>query len=324
MKVRIAALVLPLVLFALPALAQPAPTPPAQTTLDVQKLGEGVWAAEADKGANVAWFVVSDGVVVVDSGNDEATARLALEKIAETTGKPVRHLVITHAHGDHANGAAVFAAAGAEIVCHENGAAAITSVLRRPGAATTKASPGVLAISDRLAFFGGSRRAAVYYLGPGHTTGDLIVLLPEDRILFAGDLVVNGRLPYLQSPDADPQGWEQILVRLTALDVEKVFPGHGKVGTRQSIADSLAYLRKVNELAKLFIQTRVPDELYDMKLREPDNRIANVSVSPDHVANVRAAVKLERARLEKPAATPGPSGAKPGATPASPKTPKKG
>ncbi len=323
MKVRIAALVLLLASIALPAPAQPAPTPPAPPTLNVQKLGEGVWSAEADRGANVSWFLVSDGVVVVDSGNDEATARLALAKIAETAGKPVRHLVITHAHGDHANGAAVFAAAGAEIVCHENGAAAIASLLRR-GAAPSKPSPGVLAISERLVFFGASRRAAVYFLGPGHTNGDLIVLLPEEKILFAGDLVVNGRLPYLQSPDADPRGWEQILVRLAALDVEKVAPGHGKVGTRQSIGDSLAYLRKINELATLFIQTRVPDELYEPKLKEPDNRIANVSVSPDHVANVRAAVKLERARLEKPAATPGPSGAKPTATPASPKTPKKG
>jgi cyclase len=316
MKVRIAALILPLAFFALPA--------PAQPTLNVQKLGDGVWSAEADKGANVAWFVISDGVVVVDSGNDEATARLALEKIAETAGKPVRHLIITHAHGDHANGAAVFAAAGAEVICQENGAAAVASVLRRPAAAPSKPSAGVVAISDRLAFFGGSRRAAVYFLGPGHTNGDLIVLLPEEKILFSGDLVVNGRLPYLQSPDADPRGWEQILVRLAALDVDKVAPGHGKVGTRQSIADSLAYLRKVNELATLFIQTRVPDELYEAKLREPDNRITNVSVSPDHIANVRAAVKLELARLEKPAATPGPSGAKPGPTPASPKTPKKG
>ncbi|MCA1580882.1 MAG: MBL fold metallo-hydrolase, partial [Acidobacteria bacterium] len=162
-------------------------------------------------------------------------------------------------------------------------------------------------------------RAAVYFLGPGHTNGDLIVLLPEEKILFSGDLVVNGRLPYLQSADSDPHGWEQILTRLATLDVEKIVPGHGKVGTRQSVGDSLAYLRKINELSKLFIETRVPDELYEMKLREPDNRITNVIVGPDHIANVRAAVKLERARLEKASAAPTP-GAKPGpkATPARP------
>ncbi|MFN2635292.1 MAG: MBL fold metallo-hydrolase, partial [Thermoanaerobaculia bacterium] len=290
--------------------------PAAGPALTVQKLAEGVWMAEAEQGANVGWFLVSDEVVVVDSGNDAATARAVLGKIAETAGKPVKFVVVTHAHGDHAAGAPVFAAAGAQIVCHENSAASIAFLLSggKPGS-----SLGVLGVSDRLVYFGGSRRAAVYFLGPGHTNGDLIVLLPEEKILFSGDLVVNGRLPYLQSADSDPHGWEQILTRLATLDVEKIVPGHGKVGTRQSVGDSLAYLRKINELSKLFIETRVPDELYEMKLREPDNRITNVIVGPDHIANVRAAVKLERARLEKASAAPTP-GAKPGpkATPARP------
>lgn len=288
------------------ALASHAQTPAAGATpaLTVQKVAEGVWMAEAEQGANIGWFLVSDEVVVVDSGNDAATARAVLAKVAETAGKPVKFVVVTHAHGDHAGGVAVFAAAGAQILCHENSAAAIAYVLSggKPGA-----SAGVLGISDRLVFFGGSRRAAVYYLGAGHTNADLIVLLPEEKILFSGDLVVNGRLPYLQSGDADPHGWEQILTRLASLDVEKVVPGHGKVGTRQSVGDSLSYLRKINELSKLFIQTRVPDELYEMKLREPENRITNVIVGPDHISNVRAAVKLERARLDKAAATPTPS-----------------
>lgn len=316
MKVRIFAFALVLVSSPFAAAAQP--------TLNVQKLSEGVWVAEPEQGANVSWFVVSDGVVVIDSGNDAAIARAVLEKIAETAGKPVRYLIVTHAHGDHANGVSVFAASGTQIVCHENSAAAVAYLAHGASGGPAKpAGPGVLAISDRLVFFGGSRRAAVYFLGPGHTNGDLVVLLPEEKILFAGDLVVNGRLPYLQSADADPRGWEEILKRLATLDVEKVVPGHGKPGTRQSVADSLAYIRKVNELATDFIRTRVPDDLYEMKLREPDNRIQNVIVGPDHIANVRAAVKLERARLEKPAATPGPAGAKPTATPAPPRAPAK-
>lgn len=283
---------------------------PAQPKVEVQKITEGVWAAIPEAGANVGWFLASDGVVVVDSGNDAETARVVLQKIAETTGgKPVRYLVITHAHGDHASGAPVFAAAGARVICHENTAAALTNLLRAARVSDAKDSQaGVLAVSDRLVFFGGSRRAAVYYLGAGHTNGDLVVLLPDEKILFSGDLVVNGRLPFLQSVDADPRGWENILTRLATLDVDTLVPGHGSVGTRQGVADTLAYLRKVNSLATLFIETKVPDELYEMKLREPDNRMVNVDVSPGHIANVRAAVKLERARLEKLSApTPGPA-----------------
>jgi cyclase len=273
----------------------------AQSKMNVVKLAEGVWTAEVDGGANVGWFLASDGVVVVDSGNDAATARAILEKIAETAGKPVRYLVLTHAHGDHAGGIPTFAAAGARIVCHENAAPAAASLLVAPAG---KISEGVIAISDRMVFFGGARRAAVYFLGAGHTNGDLVVLLPEEKVLFAGDLVMHGKLPYLQSPDADPRGWEQILTRLAALDVARVVPGHGTVSERQAIADTLAYLRKVNQLATDFIRTSVPDALYEMKLREPDNRIENVVVGADHIANVRAAVKLERARLEREAQRP--------------------
>jgi cyclase len=285
----------------------------AQPKMNVVKLAEGVWAAEMDAGANVGWFLASDGVVVVDSGNDAATAKAVLEKIAETAGKPVRYLVLTHAHGDHAGGIPTFAAAGARILCHENAAPAAASLLQAPAG---KTSEGVIAISDRMVFFGGARRAAVYFLGAGHTNGDLVVLLPEEKILFAGDLVMHGKLPYLQSADADPRGWEQILTRLAGLDVAKVVPGHGTVSERQAIGDTLAYVRKVNQLATDFIRTSVPDELYEMKLREPDNRITNVVVGADHIANVRAAVKLERARLEKQAEKP-----KPASTPAPTKPP---
>ncbi|MEO8433116.1 MAG: MBL fold metallo-hydrolase [Acidobacteriota bacterium] len=307
MKIRIVALAL--LLISLPLAAS------AQAKLNVHKVAEGVWTADAEQGANIGWFLVSDGVVVVDGGNDTAIARAALEQIAATAAKPVRYLVLTHAHADHAGGIPVFAAAGAQIICHENSAAAAAYLLQSaPAAAGARTSPGVLAISERLVFFGASRRAAIYYLGPGHTQGDLVVLLPEDKILFSGDLVVNGRLPYLQSADADPRGWEQILARLGSLDVTTVLPGHGAAGTMQSVGDTLAYLRKVNALATDFIRTKVPDDLYEMKLREPDNRIQNVTVGPEHIANVRSAVKLERARLEKastaPTPTPSPSAPK--------------
>jgi glyoxylase-like metal-dependent hydrolase (beta-lactamase superfamily II) len=282
----------------------------AQTNVSVQKVAEGVWMATPDRGANVGWFVASDGVVVVDSGADAETAKTILGKVAETANKPVRFVVITHAHGDHAGGVAVFAAAGARVVCHENAAAPIAGLIAQARAADPKsADAGVLAVSERLAFLGGPRRAAIYHLGPGHTNGDLIVLLPEEKILFSGDLVLNGRLPYLQSADADPRGWEQILNRLAALDVAKIVPGHGDLGTRQAISDTYGYIHKVNELATQFIRSKVPDDLYEMRLRDPENRIENVSVNADHIANVRAAVKLELARLAaaaKVTPTPGP------------------
>lgn len=270
----------------------------AQGKLAVQKVAEGIWGAQTEQGSNVGWVLLGDWVLAVDSGSDAETAKSVLQKIAETAGKPVRYIVITHAHGDHAGGVGAFAAAGAQVVCQESAASPIASLLARN---PSRSGPPLLAFSERMLLYAGSRRAAIYWLGAAHTAGDLIVYLPDDKVLFTGDLVLNGRLPYMQSSDMDPKGWELILRRLAALDAEKFVPGHGAIGPRQGIADTLTYVHKVNELASLFIETRVPDEAYPFKLAEPGNRIESVSVTDEHIANVRAVVRHERARLDKPA-----------------------
>jgi glyoxylase-like metal-dependent hydrolase (beta-lactamase superfamily II) len=274
-----------------------------QPAYSVQKVGDGIWAAQPANGANVGWFLLGNEVVVVDSGPDAASAKFLLEKIAETAGKPVRYLIITHAHGDNAGGASVFAAAGARIIADEHAATGIAGVLQRAESAPNP----FLVLSERLSFVGGPRRVGILWLGAGHSASDLVIVLPDDKVLFTGDLVTTARLPFMQSPDCDPKNWEKILPRLAALDADRIVPGHGDIGPRQGIADTLAYVRKVNSLAKQFIQQRIPDELFDARLRDPDNRIEHVAVTPDHVANVRAVVKREKAALEKkPEATPTP------------------
>jgi cyclase len=276
----------------------------AQPVYGVQKVADGVWAAQPDNGANVGWFLLGDEVVVVDSGPDAAAAKVLLQKIAETAAKPVRYLIITHAHGDHAGGAPTFAAAGARIIADEHAATGIAGLLQRADAPPNP----FLAISERLSFLGGRRRVGISYLGPGHTSSDLVIILPDDKVLFTGDLAVTGRVPFMQSPDADPKNWEKILPRLAAIDADRIVPGHGEIGPRQGIADTYAYVKKVNALAAQFIQQRIPDELFEARLRDPNNRIENVPVTPEHIANVRAVVKLEKEASEKAtAATPTPA-----------------
>jgi cyclase len=281
----------------------------AQDRPPVQKLAEGVWAAPTDNGSNVGWFLMGDGVIVVDTGKDAAAARQILREVAETAKKPVRYVVITHGHGDHAGGAKTFAEAGAQIISQENAAPSVLSVLNPAtgsGASSPATRTGVMAVADRLMLVGGPRRAEIYWLGSAHTRGDLVVLLPQDKILFAGDLATNAVLPYMRSADVDPAGWEQVLPRLAAAPVERMVPGHGEIGPSQGIADTLAYVRRVNGLATQMLQTKVPEEFIHIELRKPENRIENVPFSDDHVANVKAVMQKERDRLAKPTASPAP------------------
>jgi len=276
----------------------------AQDRAPLQKMAEGVWASPTDNGSNVGWFTLGDGVVVVDAGRDAAAARRILKDVAETAAKPVRYVVITHAHGDHAGGARTFAEAGAQIICQENAAPGVLASLN-PSGSPAGQRLGVVAVADRLMFVGGSRRAEIYWLGTAHTRGDLVVLLPQEKVLFSGDLALTASLPFMRSPDADPPGWERTLPRLAAAPVETMVPGHGQIGPRAGIADTLAYVRRVNALSTQLLQARVPEEYVHVELRKPENRIENVAVSDDHVANVKAVMKLETERVAK--ATPSPA-----------------
>ncbi len=286
----------PVLLLLLPAAAK-AETP---KVTNVEKVVDGVWMAQTSQGSNAGWFLVGDEVVAVDSGSDPATGSALLEKIQETTHKPVRYLIVTHAHGDHAGGAGAFAAAGAEVVCQENIVPALVPIV----VPASKTKSGVMSFSDRLALLGGARRVAVYYLGPAHSAGDIVVYLPEEKTLFAGDVVLATGAPYMQSPDVDPDGWEKILERLGQLDVEKVVPGHGGLGPRKAIANTFAYIKKINDAARIIVDENVNENLIEARLRQSDVGIDAALITPDLLANVRAAVRAEKKKPAPPKAKP--------------------
>jgi len=304
MRVRVPAALAGLVLLAAPVLAQP--------KVKVDKLADGVWAGEPEKGANVGWFLLGDGVVAVDSGSDAANGTAILKAIAESTGgKPVRTLVVTHAHADHAGGARAFAAAGARVLCQENIAGQVLAFVTQPPASgddpmagKTGLRPTVESIAERVILLDGLHTAQIFFLGAAHTKGDLVVYLPVDKVLYAGDLASNGRIPYLGSSDVDPMGWERALAMLSHVPVDKLVPGHGGIGSTAGLNDSLAYLVAVNGLVKKFLDANYRDDMLDAQIRAPENEVPNVQVSEAHVANVKAAVRAEREKLARPTPTP--------------------
>ena len=317
-----AALALAAALAALPALAQTTPAP-AAASIKVQKLADGVWAAEPAKGANVGWFLLGDGVVAVDAGADTTTAKDVLKQIAETTGnKPVRLLILTHAHADHSGGARAFVAAGARVLCQESIAGQMLAYVTQPAndpndplSGKANIRPVVESISERSIMVDGIHNVQVYFLGAAHSSGDLVVYLSGDKILFSGDIALGGRQPFMQSPDVDPAGWERALQTLTRVPVDKLVPGHGDVGPVTGIQDSLAYVSRVTGLAKKWADSGTREETLDAQIRAPENAIPNVPITDSHVANLKASYKAVKEKAAKKAATPA-AAAAPKPTPA--------
>lgn len=317
-RVLVPALALALVASVAPLRGQTAAPAKGPGPLKISKLTDSIWAAEPGKGANVGWFLLGDGVVAVDSGGDAATGKQILKSIADTTGgKPVRLLILTHAHADHSGGARAFVAAGARILCQESVAGQVLAFVTQPAtdpndplSGKPNLRPIVESISERSIMVDGLHNAQVYFFGAAHTSGDLVVYLPPDKVLFSGDLALNHLQPSMQSADVDPASWERLLQALSKVPVEKLVPGHGEIGPTQGINDSLAYVSHVHAMSKKFIESGAPDDQLDAMIRAPENAIQNVPMTDAHVANVKASVKAMRdkaSRKTTPATAPGPA-----------------
>ncbi|MBL8959674.1 MAG: MBL fold metallo-hydrolase, partial [Gemmatimonadetes bacterium] len=240
---------------------------------DFQEVAEGVWFASGtgvvSAESNHAIIELGDEVLVVDAGTSPAAAWAFLRELPRVTRKPVRHLVLTHLHYDHAHGTQSFPAgiaiigteftrqmiAAGKSVDHPTAAGnrrfsstQIENLTRALDTATTAVSrtaiqrqrnvwqqylasletlrpvaPNVT-VSGRMSIIRGGREVQVFHPGPAHTSGDLVVWLPKERILVTGDLLQPG-LPYMGDGFLDQ--WATVLDTLRAMDPAVVLPGHG-------------------------------------------------------------------------------------------------
>ena len=230
--------ILPLLLIALlgpPAAAQttylPGAEPPAKKkaagqdstiTIEVHHLAPGVFAAKVNY-VWTGWVELPGGPLLIDSALDERTAAALADTIRARSGpKSVQYVVNTHAHGDHIGGNAYFAASGATIIAQSKVAAKIDSI--------TKASKPSLRVDRKKVLGPADRKVEIIWLGkPAHTLSDMVVYLPKQRVLFAGDLISNKAIPWLLDPDMDRLGWiasvDSLMSKAFAFDT--LVPGHG-------------------------------------------------------------------------------------------------
>lgn len=222
----------------------------APVTLTPQKIGDGVWFIQMPTepefiGSNVGIVELDDGVLVVDAGFPLA-ARLVLDAIRTLTDKPVKFVLDTHFHPDHAFGNAVFADAGATVLATNdciaeargsNPTAFAAQASNARGARMVEGSrwhEPVVGFDGTLVLGNATRRVELIAIGQAHTRGDAVVWLPEQRILLTGDACVNG--PHNFMGNGDSLHWIGALDRLTQLEPTIVAPGHGALGDASMLA----------------------------------------------------------------------------------------
>ena len=225
--------------------------PPAWTAtpaVSAVRVADSVWLVQGDAAlgtaanrnfvSNAGFVVTDDGVVVIDALGSPALANELIAEIRRLTPQPIRYLIVTHFHADHIYGLQAFKAIGTVIVAHAAGREYLNSdtAQQRLQSSRRDLAPWIddstrLTGADRWldqpdhTLRVGAHDFHIRRVGPAHTPEDVVVHVPKAGVLFAGDLVFRGRIPFVGQ--ADSRQWIDSLTRLLDFKPTLLIPGHG-------------------------------------------------------------------------------------------------
>lgn len=206
----------------------------APPELATTRVRTNLYLIRSEASGNITVLVADEGVVLIDDkfAMDHDGVIAELRKI---TDKPVLYVINTHLHQDHTGGNAAMQAISAKVVAHENA--------RRTMAETQSSGLPNLTLEEHLRLYHGEFMLDLYYLGRGHTDGDIVVHLPRQRIVVMGDLFATWE-PYVHlihyAAGGSLREWSRTLERALALDFDTVIPGHSGVTDRAHLETYLA------------------------------------------------------------------------------------
>ncbi|WP_086838199.1 MBL fold metallo-hydrolase [Amycolatopsis kentuckyensis] len=207
---------------------------------------------------NCGFVDAGDHTVLIDTCSTERRTRALLAAVGATTGSPVTTLVNTHHHGDHTNGN--YLVEGAAVIGHRKtrellvaeGIQTYEGVFVGSDWGELKSRPPEIVFDDRLTLY--ARDVEIQLIHPGnaaHTTNDVLVWLPAQRVLYAGDLVFHGGSPFALMGSV--AGWRKGLDVIRELDPEVILPGHGGpcgLDIVDKVDEYLAFVQKTAERGK--------------------------------------------------------------------------
>jgi glyoxylase-like metal-dependent hydrolase (beta-lactamase superfamily II) len=207
---------------------------------------------------------MNDYLIVVDA-NYPSGARALLADVPKLSSKPIRYVIDTHHHADHAYGNPLFTRRGAVTIGHVGVVAEMKRYEPRfwqgvagyrkdvaeldlpgpePPTQTYTESPFVLSDS--------SRRVELHHFGWGHTRGDTFVYLPKEKVLCTGDAVVNG--PHSDPKHAYMGNWANEIRAAAKLDVAHVLPGHGKAGGKELLEGEIRFFDTLYQVVEAAVK----------------------------------------------------------------------
>jgi cyclase len=234
------------------------PLPPSWNR-ELRQLAPNVYAYSQGGGpdmsgpgvSNAGLIVGADYAMAIDAMQGPLPAKAFIAAARQATGKEIARLVNTHHHGDHVNGNQFFTRAeiSSHPYCREEVLKAVANAPKTwtptPGVADA-AEPRVLVpptvtFKDDVTYFIGGNEVQFRFAGPAHTWGDVMVYLPKQKILFAGDVAFFWVAPYANNSYISK--WIETCDKIAGWDVDVIVPGHGPIGGKKELAEMASYFR---------------------------------------------------------------------------------
>ena len=230
--------------------------PPELTTFKVR---DNFYMIRSGTSGNCSVLIADEGVVLIDD-------KFAMDhdgimtKLREITDKPVLYVINTHLHGDHTGGNAAMQALSAKVIAHDNA--------RYQMAQTMDTGLPTITLEEHMRLYHGEFVLDLYYLGRGHTDGDIVVHLPEQQMIFMGDLFATWD-PYVHlihyAAGGSLREWSRTLERALALPFDTVIPGHGGPTDRTHLETYLAMTVRMQDMIREMNRAKkTRDEIREM------------------------------------------------------------
>jgi cyclase len=198
---------------------------------------------------DVAVRITPEGLILVDDKFQQHVPEI-LEKIRSVTPLPIKYLLNTHHHADHAGGDAILNNGMFPVIAHRN--------VRENMIRNKQAGPPNIVFNDQTAVFLGGVEVQARYLGRGHTNGDSVIYFPDLRVVHTGDLVIDG-MPFI---DYDNGGsaieWVKTIDKILEIDFDVAIPGHGRLLTKNDVRENKMAFEKMNARMAQLVKTKVP------------------------------------------------------------------
>jgi cyclase len=251
--------------------------PPELTLVPVR---DGIYMIRSGLSGNVTMLVGEQAVILIDDKFPQDHDGI-MAIVRSVTDLPVRYVINTHMHGDHVGGNPAMQALGAEVVASEN-ARRIMAERNVPGLPAITMDSFMRIYLDEMPI-------DLHYFGRGHTDGDIVIHLPDQRMLIAGDLFAlyePYRAVFDYSAGGSLRDWPRTLERVLQLDFDTVIPGHSGVTDRSNVEGYVAYLTRTQQMVReMNRQKRSREDIQAMLESEFDWGGLEMRVGLDGVIN---------------------------------------